>query len=92
MLVKYTLNINKDINYEKVSYVYNKHKLEIYDIIIYLWIDIIYNKGEEDPELLKLFNDIYNGIINSVDIKELDISFIDDDIEKDKLFDKVFEN
>ena len=57
---KYQLLYENEVNLEQIKVLYEKNKIEIYEILIFLWIDII--NDEEDEELMKIFYNINEKI------------------------------
>ena len=57
---KYNIINNSNFNIDILRDLYVKNIVEIYQIIIYLWVDIIHD--EEDSELIEIYNNIENTI------------------------------
>ena len=51
---KYQLLYENDVQLSQIKVLYDKNKIEIYEIMIYLWVDII--NDEEDEEFMNIYN------------------------------------
>ena len=49
-----------DTRFEQIKKLYKNNKIEIIEMLIFLWIDIICD--EEDEELMKIYENIYDKI------------------------------
>ena len=79
---KYQLLYENEVTLEQIKTLYEKNKLEIYEILIYLWIDFI--NDEEDEELMKIYNKIIEEIKNETELNKNKIE------QKDKKKDKLY--
>ena len=85
---KYQLLYENEVNLEQIKVLYEKNKIEIYEILIFLWIDII--NDEEDEELMKIFYNI-NEKIKKENVSEK-INIDKSDKKKDNYIDKMTKN
>ena len=53
---KYQLLYENDVQLSQIKVLYDKNKIEIYEIMIYLWVDII--NDEEDEEFMNIYNNL----------------------------------
>ena len=68
---KYQLLYENEVNLEQIKVLYEKNKIEIYEILIFLWIDII--NDEEDKELMKIFYNINEKIKKEIVSEKINI-------------------
>ena len=66
---KYQLLYENDIELSQIKVLYDNNKLEIYEIMIYLWVDII--NDEEDEELMNIYNNLINKINDENTLNEI---------------------
>lgn len=94
---KYNYVFNNEINWDKLKIIYKNNKLDIYNIIIYLWNDIIHDDAD-DEELYLLYNKINGSLIKESNIikketelnsKEDNSNFIDKMLNNLKLNNKI---
>ena len=85
---KYQLLYENEVTLEQIKTLYEKNKLEIYEILIYLWIDFI--NDEEDEELMKIYNKIIEEIKNETELNKNKIE--QKDKKKDNYIDKMTKN
>ena len=85
---KYQLLYENEVTLEQIKTLYEKNKLEIYEILIYLWIDFI--NDEEDEELMKIYNKIIEEINNETELNKNKIE--QKDKKKDNYIDKMTKN
>ena len=69
---KYQLIYENDVQFEQIKQLYDKNEIEIYEILVNLWVDIIGDDEDEDEELTKIYNNIIEKIKDEKDINELD--------------------
>ena len=62
---KYQLLYENDV----IKVLYDKNKIEIYEIMIYLWVDII--NDEEDEEFMNIYNNLINKINDENALNEI---------------------
>jgi hypothetical protein len=85
---KYQLLYENEVNLEQIKVLYEKNKIEIYEILIFLWIDII--NDEEDEELIKIFYNINEKIKKEAVSEKINIDTSDK--KKDNYIDKMTKN
>ena len=66
---KYQLLYENDVQLSQIKVLYGKNKIEIYEIMIYLWVDII--NDEEDEEFMNIYNNLINKINDENALNEI---------------------
>ena len=66
---KYQLLYENDVQLSQIKVLYDKNKIEIYEIMIYLWVDII--NDEEDEEFMNIYNNLINKINDENALNEI---------------------
>ena len=72
-LNKYNLINNINITYDSIHKIYKDNINEIYELIIFIWIDVIHDNEDNDEELLELSLKLQNKIFGKTNY---DIDYI----------------
>ena len=72
-LNKYNLINNINITYDSIHKIYEDNINEIYELIIFIWIDVIHDNEDNDEELLELSLKLQNKIFGKTNY---DIDYI----------------